>query len=161
MGTAEPQWNPSYGQRYQRALRKMSPIICQVSFIVSVESVFYGECTWHPVWSCPRYFDADGWMPIKDIAPIIAQVTDHFGSDIFIPISTFSSHAQHGVAWKLIMKYPNAVSRIPFQSIRNVAELDLSSCNLNGEFRLCTPHPDLPSIVTHRLAFLSKIVPVG
>ena len=78
-------------------------------------------------------------MPIKDIASIISQVTDHFGSDIFIPISTFSSHAQHGGAWTFIMKSPKAVSKYPFQSIRNVAQLDLSDCNLNGEFRLCTP----------------------
>ena len=99
-------------------------------------------------------------MSIKDIAPIIAQVTDHFGSDIFIPISTFSSHAQSGAGWKFIMKFPGAVSKYPFRSIRNAAKLDLGQCNLNGEFRLCTPHPDLPSIVTHRLAFLSQIVPV-
>ena len=89
VGKAEPRWDPNYGQRYQRALRKMSPFICQVSFILSVESDFHGECTWYQVWCFTRYFDADGWMPIKDIAPIIAQVTVHFGSDIFIPISTF------------------------------------------------------------------------
>jgi hypothetical protein len=75
-------------------------------------------------------------MPIKDIASTIAQVTDYFGSRISIPISTFSSHAQHGAAWKFIMQSSKAVSKYPFQSIRNLAKLDLSSCLVEGEFRL-------------------------
>ena len=146
MGKAEPRWNPNYGQRYQRALRKMSPFICQVSFIVSVESVFYGECTWHPVWCCPRYFDADGWMPIKDIAPIISQVPDYtclFSIRQILPNLNFSALTQWGMMWKFILQ-----SRKPepsFQTFRNVVRLDLSSCDLNGEFRLRRVlHPSFP-----------------
>jgi hypothetical protein len=57
----------------------------------------------------------------------------------FYPNLNCSSHAQFGEVWKFIMKSSKAVSKYPFQSIRNVDELDLSDCGLKGERRRCTP----------------------
>ncbi len=48
-------------------------------------------------------------------------------------------NAQYSGVWKFIVRSPQAVSKFPFQSIRNVDILSLSSCNLEGEFRLL-PH---------------------
>ncbi len=74
-------------------------------------------------------------MPIKDIAPIIAKVTYYdvyFASDSFFPNSACSSHEQYGQVWKFIMRFPQAVSTYPFQSIRNMTALTLDSCGLEG-----------------------------
>jgi hypothetical protein len=86
-----------------------------------------------------QYFDVDDWMPIKEIAPIVAQVIGyaHYGPGILFPNSTCSPHTQFGRVWKFIAQAPKAVSKYPFQNIRNICmttELDLNDCKLEGKF---------------------------